>query len=95
MGVEGASVSVGKVYKKRYQGVLPSLVLVSNPAIQYTIYEMLMKVRKRQIVDQTVQSVDVFWISALSKIVATFATYPLFVIKSRIQAMPLAELQLY
>ncbi|KAI3644527.1 hypothetical protein MP228_010691 [Amoeboaphelidium protococcarum] len=65
-----------------WQGVGPALILVSNPAIQYMVFEQL-----RQRIEKTKQltEVDFFVLGALSKLVATFLTYPYIVIKSRMQ----------
>ncbi|KAI3635792.1 hypothetical protein MIR68_006430 [Amoeboaphelidium protococcarum] len=65
-----------------WQGVGPALILVSNPAIQYMVFEQL-----RQRIEKTKQltEVDFFILGALSKLVATFLTYPYIVIKSRMQ----------
>ncbi|KAJ8933168.1 hypothetical protein NQ314_014175 [Rhamnusium bicolor] len=55
----------------------PSLILVSNPAIHFTVYESL----KRRV---TVKSATAFFIlGALSKTVATIITYPLQLAQTR------------
>jgi adenine nucleotide transporter 17 len=60
-----------------WNGVVPSLLLVSNPAINFTIYEAL----KRRV---TVKSATAFFLlGALSKTIATIITYPLQVAQTR------------
>ncbi|SMQ47431.1 unnamed protein product [Zymoseptoria tritici ST99CH_3D7] len=63
-----------------FAGVLPALVLVINPILQYTIFEQLKQaVEKRRKVGAT----DVFLIGALGKLAATSITYPYITVKSR------------
>jgi solute carrier family 25 (peroxisomal adenine nucleotide transporter), member 17 len=61
-------------------GVLPALVLVVNPILQYTIYEQLKnwieKTRK-------VGARDAFLLGAVGKLLATSITYPYITVKSR------------
>jgi solute carrier family 25 (peroxisomal adenine nucleotide transporter), member 17 len=79
-----------------WKGLLPSLILVVNPAVQYMIYEELLKHRRRHKAkalslrpDSAVKldAGEIFATSALAKLGATFATYPMIVVKSRLQAM--------
>ena len=63
-----------------FAGVLPALVLVINPILQYTIFEQLknsLESRKR------VTPKDAFYLGALGKILATSITYPYITVKSR------------
>lgn len=61
-------------------GVLPALVLVINPILQYTIYEQLKNaIEKRRKVDAK----DAFVLGALGKLLATSITYPYITVKSR------------
>jgi solute carrier family 25 (peroxisomal adenine nucleotide transporter), member 17 len=61
-------------------GVLPALVLVINPILQYTIYEQLKNaIEKRRKVGAT----DAFVLGALGKLLATSITYPYITVKSR------------
>lgn len=74
-----------------WKGVLPTLIMVSNPSIQFTLYEgMLKQLRLRRASNQqgltTVTAVEVFLLGAIAKLGATVATYPLLVVKSRLQA---------
>ena len=74
------------------QGIVPTLVMVVNPTIQYALYEWGTNLwRHRQPLAARAQplgSVAVFVVSALAKLGATLATYPLQVVKSRIQVCP-------
>ncbi|CAN4114537.1 unnamed protein product [Withania somnifera] len=74
-----------------WKGVIPSLIMVSNPSIQFMIYESLSKQlrTKRAAKKKDVQNItawEVFIIGALAKLGATVCTYPLLVVKSRLQA---------
>jgi len=63
-----------------FAGVLPALVLVINPILQYTIFEQLKQaVEKRRKVTAT----DSFLMGALGKLAATSITYPYITVKSR------------
>eukprot|EP00051_Salpingoeca_urceolata_P009550 m.115758 g.115758 ORF g.115758 m.115758 type:complete len:302 (+) comp16355_c0_seq16:281-1186(+) len=71
-----------------WAGTLPSLVLVSNPAIQQAMYEQLRLVciacRKRQ--SRELQWIDFFVMGAVSKLIATLCTYPMQVIQNILRA---------
>jgi solute carrier family 25 (peroxisomal adenine nucleotide transporter), member 17 len=58
-----------------WSGVIPALVLVINPIIQYTLFEQLKTVveRRRQ---GRLQANDAFLLGALGKLMATGITYP-------------------
>jgi adenine nucleotide transporter 17 len=63
-----------------FAGVVPALVLVINPILQYTIFEQLKNgIEKRRRVTPT----DAFYLGALGKLVATGLTYPYVTVKSR------------
>lgn len=66
--------------KALFAGVLPALVLVINPILQYTIFEQLKNVVERR---RRVTPKDAFYLGALGKILATSITYPYITIKSR------------
>ena len=77
-----------------WQGVMPALILVSNPSIQYMVFEQLKQrletFRKNQgssssAAAAALTQLDFFVLGAISKLVATFMTYPYIVIKSRMQ----------
>ncbi|KAM9391873.1 peroxisomal membrane protein PMP34 isoform 1-T1 [Pholidichthys leucotaenia] len=64
-----------------WNGTLPSLLLVLNPAIQFMIYEGL-KRQLRRGGPRELSSLEVFLIGAVAKTVATIVTYPLQTIQS-------------
>lgn len=62
-------------------GVLPALVLVINPILQYTIFEQLkdaLEKRRGKVLPR-----DAFFLGAIGKLLATSITYPYITIKSR------------
>ncbi|KVI09908.1 Mitochondrial carrier domain-containing protein [Cynara cardunculus var. scolymus] len=68
-----------------WKGVFPTLVMVSNPSIQFMLYETLLKkLKQRRASSQS--NKGVFLLGALAKLGATVVTYPLLVVKSRLQA---------
>jgi len=71
-----------------YKGVVPSLILVSNPAVQYMVYERLksIAVRGRASSNKKLTALDVFFLGAISKLVAVLVTFPYLLVKSRLQA---------
>lgn len=63
-----------------FSGVVPALVLVINPILQYTIFEQLKNVlEKKKRITPTVA----FMLGALGKLFATSITYPYITVKSR------------
>lgn len=63
-----------------FAGVLPALVLVINPILQYTIFEQLKNAleKRRRVVPR-----DAFVLGAVGKLLATSITYPYITVKSR------------
>lgn len=61
-------------------GVMPALVLVTNPILQYTIFEKLKNLLERR---KKVGPTDSFYLGAIGKLIATAVTYPYLTIKSR------------
>ena len=61
-------------------GVLPALVLVINPILQYTFYEQMRNVVEKR---RKVTPRDAFYLGALGKLLATTITYPYITVKSR------------
>jgi adenine nucleotide transporter 17 len=63
-----------------FAGVMPALVLVINPILQYTVFEQLknMLEKKRRVTPK-----DAFYLGALGKLLATSITYPYITVKSR------------
>lgn len=66
-----------------FAGVLPALVLVINPIIQYTIFEQVKNVIVAANGVASFSAVKAFFIGAFGKLVATTLTYPYITLKSR------------
>lgn len=85
-----------EVYKEAgifgfWKGIIPTLIMVCNPSIQFMIYESSLKhLRARREANKrgikSVTALEVFLLGALAKFGATISTYPLLVVKSRLQA---------
>lgn len=67
-------------FMRLFAGVLPALVLVINPILQYTIFEQLKQALEKR---RKVGATDSFVIGALGKLAATSITYPYITVKSR------------
>ncbi|MEQ2310037.1 hypothetical protein AMECASPLE_004696 [Ameca splendens] len=63
-----------------WNGTLPSLILVVNPAVQFMIYEAMK--RKAGKGGRKISSAKIFLIGAIAKAIATTATYPLQTIQA-------------
>ncbi|BBN19526.1 solute carrier family 25 (peroxisomal adenine nucleotide transporter), member 17 [Marchantia polymorpha subsp. ruderalis] len=93
---QGALATVRELYEEAgvvgfWKGVLPTLIMVSNPAIQFMLYETLLKwlTKKRPLKKNGLKhttATEVFAIASVAKLGATVVTYPLLVVKSRLQA---------
>ncbi|KAH3674903.1 hypothetical protein WICMUC_002976 [Wickerhamomyces mucosus] len=64
-----------------FSGVLPALILVINPIIQYTFFEQIKNLINKKRGKLT--SSDVFFLGAIGKLLATGSTYPYITLKSR------------
>ncbi|XP_014243148.1 peroxisomal membrane protein PMP34 [Cimex lectularius] len=64
-----------------WAGTIPSLILVSNPAIHMAVYEAI----KRRLPPRELSAVNYFLISAIAKMVATFLTYPLQLAQAKLR----------
>ncbi|TQW00509.1 hypothetical protein V2A60_001588 [Cordyceps javanica] len=63
-----------------FAGVMPALVLVINPILQYTLFEQMKNaVERRRKVTPTIA----FFLGALGKLFATSVTYPYITVKSQ------------
>lgn len=67
-------------FTRLFAGVLPALVLVINPILQYTIFEQLKNMLEKR---RRVTPTDSFYLGALGKLLATSITYPYITVKSR------------
>lgn len=69
--------------EKLWSGTLPSLVLVSNPALQFMVYESL-KRRVMEALDRDqLSSGVIFILGAIAKSISTVITYPLQVVQHK------------
>jgi len=66
--------------KSLFAGVMPALVLVINPILQYTVFEQLKAVVEKR---RRMTPMDAFYLGALGKLLATTVTYPYITVKSR------------
>lgn len=69
--------------KAFYKGVLPNIMLVSNPIINFVIYEGLKKDRISKGWDMN--SPQLFLLSSIAKTFATFGTYPILTVRVKLQ----------
>lgn len=67
-------------FTRLFAGVVPALVLVINPILQYTFFEQLKNVLEKR---RRVTPTDSFYLGALGKLLATSITYPYITVKSR------------
>jgi adenine nucleotide transporter 17 len=63
-----------------FAGVMPALVLVINPILQYTFFEQLKIILEKR---RRVTPTDSFYLGAMGKLLATSITYPYITVKSR------------
>lgn len=66
-----------------WSGTLPSLVLVSNPAIQFAIFELLKRNLKQMLDRNELSPFHIFTLGAISKSISTVMSYPLQVVQSK------------
>lgn len=64
-----------------WAGTIPSLMLVSNPALQFMMYETL----KSRLLSRNPSAYTFFLIGAMAKAFATVATYPLQLVQTRLR----------
>ena len=84
--------------KGLWRGLGPALVLVINPVVQYTTFERLVTIllsyrqarsgttATKPVGRSALSDWDLFLLGAVSKLIATGGTYPILVVKSRLQA---------
>uniref|UniRef100_A0A2C9KHD9 Uncharacterized protein n=1 Tax=Biomphalaria glabrata TaxID=6526 RepID=A0A2C9KHD9_BIOGL len=70
---------------KLWGGTVPSILLATNPAIQFMIYEALKRYFKRYMDVTELSGLMYFILGAVAKTAATVITYPLQVIQSRLR----------
>lgn len=78
-----------------FHGLGPALVLVSNPILQFTLFEQLknfilerrrIRLSKAGAAAPPLTDLDFFLLGAISKLFATGVTYPYLTVKARMQA---------
>lgn len=66
-----------------WSGTAPSLILVTNPAIQFMIFEMLKRNLQELFQKKELSPFHIFALGAVSKLVSTMISYPLQVVQSK------------
>lgn len=66
-----------------WNGTLPSLVLASNPSVQFMVYEAIKRYFQSILKTKELSGFLYFIIGAIAKTVATVVTYPLQVVQSK------------
>jgi adenine nucleotide transporter 17 len=76
IGMREAAVKIIKEdgYMGFWRGIIPALVLVINPVIQYTVFEKMKAWMEKS--KKNLSALDFFWLGAVSKLCATSITYP-------------------
>jgi adenine nucleotide transporter 17 len=70
-----------------WNGTLASLVLVSNPTIQFFAYDKLKVLLENYKNSKNFNSWEIFFLGAIAKLIATILTYPLQIAQSRLRAL--------
>jgi len=70
-----------------WNGTLASLVLVSNPTIQFFAYDKLKVMMENYKNSKNFNSWEIFFLGAIAKLIATILTYPLQIAQSRLRAL--------
>jgi adenine nucleotide transporter 17 len=70
-----------------WRGVVPALILVSNPIITWVVFEQMKKLLllRRSGSNTLLQRKEILVLSASSKLASMIATFPYIVVKSRLQ----------
>lgn len=66
-----------------YKGVLPNMILVTNPVINFVIYENLKRVMLEK--KFSMNFLQLFLISSIGKSLATVFTYPILTVRTHVQ----------
>lgn len=66
-----------------WSGTIPSLVLVTNPAVQFMIFEMLKRNLQQMLDKKELSPFHIFTLGAISKSISTVLSYPLQVVQSK------------
>lgn len=88
-GITDALVKIGKTegIKGLWAGVIPSLWLVSNPSVQFVVYERVRGFMDKIAASQNrrINALEFFLMGAVAKAAATFVTYPLQIAQSKLR----------
>lgn len=71
--------------QKLWAGTGASLMLVVNPAIQFSVYEAIKRYLTRIYGDEKPSVLYFFFLGALAKLVSTFITYPLQLVQTKMR----------
>lgn len=66
-----------------WNGTIPSLVLVTNPAVQFMIFELLKRNLQSMLDKKELSPFHIFALGAMSKTVSTVLSYPLQVVQTK------------
>eukprot|EP01132_Coremiostelium_polycephalum_P005776 gene5776-7186_t len=77
--------------KSLYNGLIPALILVSNPSVQFVSYEKLRALWRKQSGRSKLNGMEIFVLGAIAKLIAGVVTYPYLLVKSRFQSMSSTE----
>jgi adenine nucleotide transporter 17 len=86
---KGIVETANSIYKSEgiwafFKGVFPNMILVTNPIINFIVYEKLKLWLESN--KFSVNSAQIFLISGIAKTLATFATYPMLTVKVKMHA---------
>lgn len=70
--------------QKLWSGAIPSLLLISNPSIQFAIYEAIKRYIVR-IYGNKLPSITYFLVGAIAKSISTCITYPLQLVQTKLR----------
>lgn len=71
--------------KAFYNGVLPGMILVVNPIINFVVYESVVNLLKG-VKNKEPKAIHIFLSSSLGKLLATLVTYPILTCRVKLQA---------
>ncbi|KAI9499899.1 hypothetical protein GGI25_003231 [Coemansia spiralis] len=74
-----------------WAGFRPAMLLCSNPAITFGVFEKVKSALLRDRENQYLSSAEAFWMGAIAKTLATIITYPYIMAKVRLQWRPSKE----
>lgn len=72
-------------FQKLWSGTTASLMLVVNPAIQFSVYEAIKRYLTKLYGKETPSVLYFFFLGAAAKLVSTFMTYPLQLIQTKMR----------